>query len=450
MSKANESEAYPIRVKPYVLALALIWSATVTASLVWNTYQARQEIIDVARIQARGSFMKDVLYRRWNAGHGGVYVPVTDETPSNPYLEVPERDVTTRSGIDLTLMNPAYMTRQVHEIAVKTHGIIGHITSLNPIRPANTPDPWETQALEAFKSGAKEVSSVESIKGDDYMRLMRPLVTEEGCLKCHASQGYKVGDIRGGISVSVPMSPLRVVERSYLLTLYLGHGLLWLVGLAGIGLGARRLNKQIIGRKQAEEIAVRAKQEWERTFNAVPDLIAIIDDKHRIVRVNRAMADKLGVAPEEAVDLTCYEHVHGKQEPPTNCPHAKLLADGQEHMAEVYEKRLGGDFLVTVTPLHDAKGHLVGSVHVARDITDRKRTEKEREKLIHELQNVLAKVKTLSGLLPICSSCKKVRDDKGYWSQIETYIREHSEADFSHSICPECAKKIYPDLDIHD
>jgi response regulator RpfG family c-di-GMP phosphodiesterase len=71
---------------------------------------------------------------------------------------------------------------------------------------------------------------------------------------------------------------------------------------------------------------------------------------------------------------------------------------------------------------------------------------KEKEKLIGELQEAMAKVKTLSGLLPICSSCKKIRDDKGYWNQIETYIRERSEADFTHGICPKCAKMLYPGL----
>jgi PAS domain S-box-containing protein len=84
------------------------------------------------------------------------------------------------------------------------------------------------------------------------------------------------------------------------------------------------------------------------------------------------------------------------------------------------------------------------------DITALKRAEGERENLIKDLQKALDDVKTLSGLLPICMSCKKVRDDKGYWNQIELYIRDHSEADFSHGICPECVKKLYPDLEILD
>jgi hypothetical protein len=88
-------------------------------------------------------------------------------------------------------------------------------------------------------------------------------------------------------------------------------------------------------------------------------------------------------------------------------------------------------------------------LHYAMDITVAKQLEQEREHLIADLQDALSKVRTLSGLLPICASCKKIRDDRGYWNQIESYIRKHSKAEFSHGICPECAKKLYPDLDIH-
>jgi uncharacterized protein with PIN domain len=84
------------------------------------------------------------------------------------------------------------------------------------------------------------------------------------------------------------------------------------------------------------------------------------------------------------------------------------------------------------------------------EIAERKRAEIERDNFIKKLRKALDEVKTLSGLFPICSYCKKIRDDKGYWNQIETYIRDHSEAEFSHSICEECAKKYYPELDIYD
>ena len=83
---------------------------------------------------------------------------------------------------------------------------------------------------------------------------------------------------------------------------------------------------------------------------------------------------------------------------------------------------------------------------IERDIAARKQVEEEREQLIRELQEAMAKVKMLSGLLPICSSCKRIRDDQGYWQRIEEYIRDHSEAEFTHSVCQDCARKLYPEL----
>jgi PAS domain S-box-containing protein len=95
-------------------------------------------------------------------------------------------------------------------------------------------------------------------------------------------------------------------------------------------------------------------------------------------------------------------------------------------------------------------GSFLGTQGIARDITDRKQAEEEREKLISKLQEALDNIKTMKGLLPICASCKKIRDDKGYWNQIEAYVRDHSDAEFSHGICPECAKKLYSDLQLED
>lgn len=86
----------------------------------------------------------------------------------------------------------------------------------------------------------------------------------------------------------------------------------------------------------------------------------------------------------------------------------------------------------------------------SREISQRKEAEKQKEELIGELQQALARVKSLSGLLPICSSCKRIRDDRGYWNQIEAYVREHSQADFSHGFCPECLKKLYPEYSPKD
>ncbi len=130
-----------------------------------------------------------------------------------------------------------------------------------------------------------------------------------------------------------------------------------------------------IERKRAEEAIRQAKLQWERTFDSVPDLIAILDPEHRIVRINKAMADRLGISPREAIGLACHKTVHGLEQHPPHCPHALLLLDQKEHEQEVHEKNIGGDFFVTVSPLFDSAGELTGSVHVARDITEGVRAE---------------------------------------------------------------------------
>lgn len=237
----------------YIWTLVAVWTVVVAASLVWNGVMMKQDTMELARVQARVAYDKDVMYRQWNSEHGGVYVPVTKKTQPSPYMvHSPERDITTPSGRVLTLMNHAYMVRQVHELEAKQSGVRGHLTSLNPIRPGNAPDPWETQALQAFERGDVEVSSVENIDGKEYMRLMRPLTTEKVCLKCHAVQGYKEGDIRGGMSISIPMAPLWAVGRAHLLAMVVGHVFIWLVGIGGFFFGGHRLKRSERKRRQAE------------------------------------------------------------------------------------------------------------------------------------------------------------------------------------------------------
>jgi PAS domain S-box-containing protein len=133
----------------------------------------------------------------------------------------------------------------------------------------------------------------------------------------------------------------------------------------------------------------KAKNDWERTFDSVPDLITLLDNNHGIIRVNQAMAKALGITPQKCVGLTCYEHVHGTKCPPDFCPHAKTVQDGKEHVEEVHEPRLGGDFLVSTTPLMDEEGRMVGSVHVARNITDHKQMQRKLEEYAAHLEELV-------------------------------------------------------------
>ncbi|MEW6266700.1 MAG: PAS domain S-box protein [Thermodesulfobacteriota bacterium] len=200
----------------------------------------------------------------------------------------------------------------------------------------------------------------------------------------------------------------------------------------------------VTSRKQAEEQIVKAKREWERTFDAVQDIICLVDSEHVIIRANQALANRLRLPIDRIVGRKCYELIHNRSEPLEHCPHAQVLATDRSMTIDIKEEALGGDFMVNVSALHDDQGKVIGIIHVAREITELKRIQAERESFIGQLQAAMTEVKRLSGLLPICASCKKIRNDQGYWEQIEAYIETHSGAEFSHSICPDCARKLYP------
>lgn len=131
---------------------------------------------------------------------------------------------------------------------------------------------------------------------------------------------------------------------------------------------------------------------WKYVFDALPDLIAILDNNHKVVKINKAMANRLGVSPEEGVGLNCYEVVHHTDSPILNCPHSKLIEDGTEHTEEVQEDNLGGYFLVTASPILDAEGKVLGSVHIARDITQRREMEKKLEKALEDKEILMKEI----------------------------------------------------------
>jgi PAS domain S-box-containing protein len=131
----------------------------------------------------------------------------------------------------------------------------------------------------------------------------------------------------------------------------------------------------IEARRQADETVLRAKKDWERTFDAVPELIFIIDINHVITRVNKAMADRCGVTPKELIGLKCYDVVHGLENPPVRCPVTAMIQDGLAYNKEIEEKKLNGVFDVTMSPLADEEGRIFAFVHVMRDITEHRKTE---------------------------------------------------------------------------
>lgn len=202
--------------------------------------------------------------------------------------------------------------------------------------------------------------------------------------------------------------------------------------------------RDITKRKQAEDKIRRQREFLQKIIESLSHPFYVIDaNDYTVILTNSASG--FTVTPERK---TCFALTHRQDRPCSDtgcrCPLETVKKTKKPVAVEhIHFDKDGNPALIEIHgyPVVDDTGQVVQMIEYALDITERKKFEEERERLILELQNALARIKTLSGLLPICASCKKIRDDKGYWKQIEVYIRDHSEAKFSHGYCPECAKK---------
>ncbi|HID04085.1 MAG TPA: DUF3365 domain-containing protein, partial [Desulfobacterales bacterium] len=260
-----------------LIAMLLGWTILLAGILFWNIKNLKQSTVQLAEQTARMSWEKDILYRLWGARHGGVYVPVSQYAVPNPHLKVKNRDVLI-NGREYTLINPALMTRQVYDLAQDMTSIQGHITSLNPIRPENAADIWEQKALKNFEDGEEEYKEIVQFEGASYLRLMRPFITKEACLQCHAVQGYKVGDVRGGISIRVPMDSYQLQYMRSLKQFWGAYVFIWLVGVGFVFMLGSIINKTVQKLSKSQKNTTSILENIDSAGLGV----YIVDDKFRI------------------------------------------------------------------------------------------------------------------------------------------------------------------------
>jgi signal transduction histidine kinase len=258
--------------RKYGLLQIAAWTLMLGVMLGLTLYVHHQDILKEALLDARNYYRLNYHYRAWNAEIGGLYAPIEKVTP-NPYLTLPGRDITTTDLRQLTLVNPAYMSRMVFE-QVRTDSatpIICKLTSLKPMNPVNTPDAWEREALITFeRTGSPDKFQVIPLNNTPYLRLISRFVTEKKCLKCHASQGYKPGDIRGGISIAIPLLPYFIAETKTRQTITGGYLLLWLSGGTVLCMVSRKrhdqtasLKAEVVERKIAQDEIIKLNAELE-------------------------------------------------------------------------------------------------------------------------------------------------------------------------------------------
>ena len=357
----------------------------------------------MAQSQAEALFQKDLIYRLWSAEVGEVYVPTNRVAPNLQLSGVADRDVVTTTGKRLTLVNPAYMTRMVHELGRRQSGVSGHITSLKPLRPGNVADAWEAVALRQFERGARRASEIVQFHGVRTLRFMGALVTEATCLPCHAAQGYRVGDVRGGISVAVSLeAPWVTTKLAHERTAAVGLVALWLCGTTGIGYGYRRARKRTTENDQAEEARLQSERRFRVISENTGDVIWTLNlASGRFTYVSPAVFRLRGFSPAEAMGQTMAETFTGESYQRVISEVVQTMAalsDRKETrklwMGEVNQIRRDGSVVpteVVATPLFDDQGEVAELVGVTRDITERRRAEaslKESEFWLKESQRV--------------------------------------------------------------
>ncbi len=217
--------------------------------------------------------------------------------------------------------------------------------------------------------------------------------------------------------------------------------------------GCVHVARDINERKQAEEAIRKSEKKLYEVTSSLDEGLYVLDGQGRVTFMNPAAEKLLGWTEAEMQDKQVHDIIHGRRLDGTplswnDCPMHTVIKTSAVYSSdqEVFIRKDGTVFPISArsSPIMEDRT-VVACVTAFQDITQRKQTEAEREQLVAQLKDALEKIKTLRGLIPICASCKKVHDDKGYWTQVEAYVSEHSLAEFSHGICPDCAKKMYPE-----
>jgi len=348
MAAMKENSIY----KTFIISTSLVIALVLSGIFLDMAIRTRQLLNEENIIQARIVFNTIVLARKWNANYGGVYVEKKNGIESNPYLENP--DIRTVDGRVFTLRNPALMTREISEYAEKEGMFKFHITSLRLMNPHNKPDEFEEKALRQFETGAaKELSQTELINKRRYFRYMAPLYIEQDCLQCHKHQNYAIGEVRGGISISLDIEELQSKIKYNTITIAVFGIITTLLLLGLIYYFMSRLIKRLDEARQTiEKIAIT--DQLTEVFNRRHIMSRFEEEFEKVKRLNKNVSCIMADIDNFKSINDSYGHLVGDQV-------LKAISHRIRNTIRAYDilGRYGGEEFLIIMPdtkLEDASG----------------------------------------------------------------------------------------------
>jgi diguanylate cyclase (GGDEF)-like protein len=306
-------------VRTFLIIISIVVTIGVTATYLFRYLTVNELLIQTVRHEAESYAQLIVLTRHWNAAYGGVYVEKKPGVESNPYLRElgVDSDIRTTDGRILTLRNPAIMTREISELARRDNLVEFHMVSLKNLNPENRPDDFEKRSLERFEDGEREIWHLDRSGKRPVFRYILPLIVEKPCLSCHSRQGYKLGDIRGGISIKVPaaglISQIRTNRAHIIIDAVITIGILlailylfaWklVVRLDDVQKRLKHLavTDELTGLKNRRYIMEQLDREYQRAVRTGASLSLIIIDIDHFKQVNDTLGHAFGDAVLKAV-----------------------------------------------------------------------------------------------------------------------------------------------------
>jgi len=396
----------------YLISLLVSWSTLISFSVASNLYQNQQDTIAKAKIEARTIFRHNIAYRKWSTMHGGIYTKISEKNKDNPHFLY---DVDgSPKDVSFAIIDPSQVTRQAYEVLHNQAPNLAAISRtvsldyLNTIDPYDQPDAWETESLQSLESGKiDESSTVAMINDAPYLRLLTPYIIDRGCIKCH-SHDFTIGNVRGGMSVAVPMLPYYETAVQTERTTIITHLLLWLLGCVAIvkfSNAFKRYRTTIIESERKFRIVSEFAYNFEYWLGEHGDLLFI----------SPSCQDLTGYSREEFIAnpgiLTTMIH-HDDQNPFLH----QMSDSGNQTLTSVLARitRKDGEirwFTHTVTPIY-VDGEYLGRRGSSIDITEQKKLEEQLQHskqlecmgqfaggIAHDFNNVLGSINTFAHLL---------------------------------------------------